>query len=209
MSTIKSGQILLYCRFSKIIKEPGTRFQSPAFCQKHVSNVCHTDTARKTIFSFSKCSEKMAFSKKLHWNMIFLILSGKMIFLFPENIILFFRRKIKDDISQKNTRKYDIFFKCSEKMVFQKKSHQNMIFLIVLFGKMIFLFPENMILSFRQKMKDDVSQKNIRKYDISFKCPEKIVFAKKKSYLNVIFLVLSGKMVFFSGKYDIFPLDRK
>ena len=32
--------------------------------------------------------------------MIFLVLSGKMIFLFPENIILFFGRKMKDDLSQ-------------------------------------------------------------------------------------------------------------
>ena len=55
--------------------------------------------------------------------MIFLVLSGKMIFLFPENIILFFRRKMKDDLSQKNTRKYDIFFKCSGKMIFPKQSH--------------------------------------------------------------------------------------
>ena len=91
--------------------------------------------------------------------MIFLVLSGKMIFVFPENIILFFRRKMKDDLSQKNTWKYDIFFKCSEKMVFPKKLHWNMIFLVVLSGKMIFLFPENMILFFRRKMKDDLSQK--------------------------------------------------
>ena len=34
--------------------------------------------------------------------MIFLVvLSGKMIFLFSENMILFFRRKIKYDLSQK------------------------------------------------------------------------------------------------------------
>ena len=42
MSTIKNGQILLYCYFNKIIKEPGTRFQSPAFNQKHIRNVCNT-----------------------------------------------------------------------------------------------------------------------------------------------------------------------
>ena len=28
--------------FNKIIKEPGTSFQSPALSQKHVRNVCHT-----------------------------------------------------------------------------------------------------------------------------------------------------------------------
>ena len=54
--------------------------------------------------------------------MIFLVLSGKMIFLFPENMILHLRRKMKDDLSQKNTRKYDIFFKLSEKMVFSKRA---------------------------------------------------------------------------------------
>ena len=58
-------------------------------------------TARKTIFSFSRLSEKMVFPKKLCWNMIFLVILGKMIFLFPENIILYLRRKMKDDLSQK------------------------------------------------------------------------------------------------------------
>ena len=52
-------------------------------------------TARKTIFSFPKCFEKMVFSKKLHGNVIFLVL-----FLFPENMIFFFERKVKDDLSQ-------------------------------------------------------------------------------------------------------------
>ena len=33
--------------------------------------------------------------------MIFLVLSGKMIFLFPENMILHIGRKIKDDLSEK------------------------------------------------------------------------------------------------------------
>ena len=56
-------------------------------------------TARKTIFSFSRCPEKMVFPKKLRWNMIFLVLSGKMIFLFPENMILHVRRKMKEDLS--------------------------------------------------------------------------------------------------------------
>ena len=107
---------------------------------------------------FCKCSEKMVFPKKLHWNMIFFVFSGKMILLFPENMTLFFRRKTKDDLSRKNTWKYNIFCRCSEKMDFPKKFHRNMIFL-VLSGKMIFIFPENMILLFRRKMKDHLSQK--------------------------------------------------
>ena len=37
-------------------------------------------TAQKNIFSYSKCSEKIVFPKTLHWNMIFLVLSGKLVF---------------------------------------------------------------------------------------------------------------------------------
>ena len=59
------------------------------------------NTARKTISSFSRRPEKMVFPKKLRWNMIFLVLSRKMIFLFPENMILHLRGKMKDDLSQK------------------------------------------------------------------------------------------------------------
>ena len=84
-----------------------------------------------------------------------------MVFLIPQNIVLFFRRKMKDDLPEKNTRKYDIFFKYSEKMVFPKKLHWNMIFTVVLSRKIIFLFDENnKILFFRWKKKDDCFQKN-------------------------------------------------
>ena len=50
---------------------------------------------------FSRRPEKMVFLNKLCWNMIFLVLSGKMIFLFPENMILHLRRKMEDDLSYK------------------------------------------------------------------------------------------------------------
>ena len=42
MSAVKNGQISLYFYFNKIIKGPGTSFQSPALRQKHVRNVCLT-----------------------------------------------------------------------------------------------------------------------------------------------------------------------
>ena len=96
------------------------------------------------MFSFSRLPEKMVFPKKLHWNMIFLVLLGKMIFLFPENMILHLRRKMKDDLSQKNTRKYNIFFTLSENMVFPKRTapaHD----LSCIIWKDVFFFPENKI----------------------------------------------------------------
>ena len=95
--------------------------------------------ARKTMFSFSKCFENMVFPKKSHWNMIFLVLSGKMIFLFPENMILFFRHKMKDDLSQKNIWKYDIFYRYFRKMVFPGNSRLNTIFFVIS-GKIVFIF---------------------------------------------------------------------
>ena len=76
-----------------------TRLLNPA-----KNEIGRISTARKTIFSFSRHPEKMVFSKKLRWNMIFLVLSGKMIFLSPENMISPLRQKMKDDLSQKNTR---------------------------------------------------------------------------------------------------------
>ena len=57
----------------------------------------------KPYFLFPNFLKRWSFQKKSGWNMIFLLSSGKMIFLFPQNMILLFRRKMKDDISQKKT----------------------------------------------------------------------------------------------------------
>ena len=67
-------------------------------------------------------------------------------FLFPKYIYFFYERKIKDDLSQKNTWKYDVF---------------------CMLVKVVFLFPTNMKLPFCQKSKDDLFPKNTRKDDIS------------------------------------------
>ena len=76
--------------------------------------------------------------------MSFLVLSRKIMFLFPENMILQPRRKMKDDLSQKITQKYDIFFKLSEKMVFSKRTAPGHDLSRVIWKDGIF-FPENMI----------------------------------------------------------------
>ena len=136
-------------------------------------------TARKTIFSFSKCSEKMVFPKKLCWNMIPLVLSGKMIFLFPENIILFFKPKMKDDLSQKNTWKCNSFFRCSEKITF--------------------LFPENMILFFRWKMKMIFLKKYMEIWYF-LQMPQKDCLSKKKITLEYDLSYIIWKIYFFFGR---------
>ena len=54
MSFIKNDQILLYCHFNKIIKRTRTRFQSPAFSQNHVRNICHMGHWYLTKFKFAR-----------------------------------------------------------------------------------------------------------------------------------------------------------
>ena len=63
-------------------------------------------------------------------------------------------------------------------------------------------------LNLRRKMKDDLFQKNTRKYDIFFRPSEKKDFSKRAAW-DMVFLALSGKMAFFSRKHDIFSLGRK
>ena len=50
---------------------------------------------------FPDVLKRWVFQNKSRWNMIFVVLSRKMIFLFPKNMILHVRRKMKDDLSQK------------------------------------------------------------------------------------------------------------
>ena len=71
--------------------------------------------------------------------MIFFVLSRKMVFPFSGNMILFFRQKGKDDLSQKKYMGTNVFSKCSEKMVFPKISPGNMIFFVIS-GKMEFIY---------------------------------------------------------------------
>ena len=122
-------------------------------------------TARKTIFSFSRRPEKMIFPKKSRWNMIFLELSGKVIFLFPENMTLHLRRKMKDILSQKKIHGNMIFSSNFLKSwSFQKGPCWDMIFL-VLFEKMVF-FPANTIFFPWAESERRPSPGNTWKYDI-------------------------------------------
>ena len=104
----------------------------------------------KPYFPFSRRPEKMVFPKKLCWNMIFLALLGKMIFLFPKNMMLYLRQKMKDDLSQKNTWKYDIFFEPSEKMVFPRRAPPTHDLSCIIWRDGIF-FPENIFFPFLRK----------------------------------------------------------
>ena len=84
------------------------------------------------------------------------VLSGKMTFLFPETMTLFFRGKMKDDLSQKIHENMIFSSNAPKRWYFQKKLRWNMIFL-VLSGKMRFSFWK-IDFFFGQKVKNDLSQ---------------------------------------------------
>ena len=119
--------------------------------------------------------------------MIFLELSGKMIFLFPKNMILFSRQKMKDDLCQKNTWKYDLFFKYSEKIAFSEKPHWNMIFL-VLSGKMVIFLPENVIFFLWTENERWSFSRNTQKYDVFCVKKSKTIFSRENKLKVIVIL---------------------
>ena len=133
-----------------------------------------TFTARKTLFSFSKYSKKMLFPKKLHWNMIFLVSSAKMVFLFSKNMTLFFRRKMKDDLSQKIPRNMIYSSNILKRWSFQKYRTEIWSFFYHK-ERWHFFFPKIWYVFYGRKMKDGLSQKIRRSMMFSI-CSVKVVF---------------------------------
>ena len=80
----------------------------------------HKHTVQTTMFSFSKYSEKMVFPKNRTGIWSFLYHPEKMMFLFPGDMILFFRRKMKDDFSQKIHGNMTFFSNVLKRWSFQK-----------------------------------------------------------------------------------------
>ena len=93
------------CRGSIIFRSESTTLQ-PSISH-------YTLCTKNHIFRFLNILKRWSSSKKLRSNMVFFVLSAKMIF-FPKIKILFFRWKMKDGLSQKTKTK--------------TKKHENMIF---------------------------------------------------------------------------------
>ena len=96
-------------------------------------------TPRKNIFFFFEMFWKDGLAKKSHWNLIFLVLSGSMIFIFPENMILFFRRKMKDDLKKKKYMEIWCFLQMFWKDGLSKKIRTWIWSFFVISGKMVYL----------------------------------------------------------------------
>ena len=105
---------------------------------------------------FPDLLKRQSFQKKLRLNMIFLVLLEKMIFLFPENMTLPLRWKMKDDLSQKKIHGNVIFSaNVLKRLSFQKAPRE--ITFPVLSGKMVF-FPNTLYFFLGRKVRDDLSQ---------------------------------------------------
>ena len=96
----------------------------------------------------------MVFPKKPCWNKIFLVLSGKIMFLLPENMILHLRRKMKMIFIKKIHGNKILSTDYLKKPSFQKGPRRDMIFLL-LSEKTVF-FPRYFFLG--QEVRVDLSQ---------------------------------------------------
>ena len=93
-------------------------------------------------------------------------------------------------------------------MVFLKKSCWKAIFL-VLSDKMIFLFPENIILLFRTENERWSFSKKYMEIWYFLQMPRKDALSKKIALEYDVSCIIWKDGIFFSGKYDIFSLDGK
>ena len=110
-------------------------------------------TARKTIFSFSKFFERWSFQKNRTGIWSFLHYQERW-FFFPENMILFFRHKTKDDLSQKKNLEIWYFLQMFWKDSLSKKLAPEHDLFCNIWKDGIF-FSQKIYFSFRRKMKED------------------------------------------------------
>ena len=100
---------------------------------------------------------KNGHSKKIAPEYDLSCISGKDDIFFPENMILFFRRKMKDDLCRKKYMEIWYFLQMFWKDGLFKKIALEYDLSCLIWKESIF-FPENMIFPFGRKMKDDLSQ---------------------------------------------------
>ena len=109
------------------------------------------------IFFFQTSWKDGFFQKKLRWNMIFLVLSGNIMFLFMEKMILRPRRKMKDYLSQKKYTEIWHFRQISWREGLFKKSHIGT-WSFLLSEKVVFFSPKTWYFFCGHEMRDDLAQ---------------------------------------------------
>ena len=140
--------------------------------------------------------------------MIFLVLLGKIIFIFAENMILFFRQKRNDDLCQKihaNTMFLQMFWKDD----FSKKIALGYGIFCNTCKDSISFFPKIWYFFFKRKLKDDLFQKihaNVILSLCMYKHYKYITLLPKKSKIAFSWKnTLKGDVSGIIRKYDIYP----
>ena len=178
-------------------------------------NLCHI-TARKTIFSFSKYSEKIVFKKlALEYYLPYITRRDGISFFQKYDLVVYIKKgKMIFSKKSKETWKY-VFFKCFEKTVFPKKLLWNAIF-FVMSGKVAFVFSWKCQFLFRWKMKDGFTQKshenmilsvymyNCYQYDITLLPRKSNIMFSQKNTLKVEICGITEKDDIYPRKYGIF-----
>ena len=111
----------------------------------------------KPYFLFPGVLKRWSFQKKSRWNIILLVLLGKIMFLFLENMILTLDGKWKLIFSEKVQGNMIFSSGLPKRWSFQKGPRQEMIFL-VLSRKIVFFFPKTRCFFLGQEASDDLSQ---------------------------------------------------
>ena len=181
---VKGVKIFIFCATGPVVLNLKTVIH---FSYRSLVPLGQLTLHKNTISPFPKCSKKIVFSKKLHWTLVFLVLSGKMVFRFFESTILFFRRKMKDDLSQKIYWKM-IFSVCLVKIIFFSYKYD-----IIRLSKKL---RWSSIFSPKNTRKDNISC-IIEKYDIhttkhgillieKLKMIKKFTFIKKFQWFSIV-----------------------
>ena len=85
MSTIKNGQILLYCHFNKVIKEHGTSSQSPTLSQNHVKNIFHAAYQYLIKFHFDSTQDSKNNRHKCNFHYVAMLMMTSQILKFVDS----------------------------------------------------------------------------------------------------------------------------
>ena len=99
----------------------------------------------------------MVYKENLQWNMISLALSGKMIFVFLKNMILFFRHKMKSDLSQEVHKNMIFSSNLLKRWSLQKKNLTGIWSVWYFLERWYFFYPK-ICFFIGRKMKDNLSQ---------------------------------------------------
>ena len=117
-----------------------------------------SNIARKTKFYSSRRPEKMVFPKKSWWNMIFLVLSGKMIFLFSKNMILPLDGKWKMIFLKKKYTEIWYFLQMFWKDGLFKRDYYAGLWSLLYYLERWYFFPKTWYFFLGQEARDDLSQ---------------------------------------------------